>query len=1183
MTAQPKAAVPHEMQKEELTSRLLAVRRRIRWLLAVDGAARLTAAVIAALLAAAALDWWVRLPPLLRAAGTLVSLWVAARWIARRIIAPLQAPLPLQEIAQRIDDRFPETGGRLTTTAEHLEAPTEHDGVLWQRTLRQSLSVAERLPWSKIHNTRRPVRSITAALIAIATLGTAMLELPALLSIGIPRFIVPFSPVDWPHRVEIEPLTGDRVIAIGEPLTVNMRVVRGWSPRLRAWVVWQEEGQPLRHELMSAGEPGAYSQSWRRVHRSATYWFVAGDDSTRDRPGRVRVVEAPTLEEATVEFEPPAYAASLGILSVPLESAQISVLEGSRAVVELRSSKPVGQDPGGADRVRLVADDGTVAPFETVGADRRSWRCSFVVTAGRAWTLTLIDVEGVSLQAPPRIEISALSDSPPRIAITRPAHALEVTPEAEVPLEATTEDDVDVTRVTLRARRTDAASAAVTDLSEVELWSGSARPAARQPDAAATGGAPRGVRKEIVAAWPLSDYGLQPGDIVEYWAEAHDAFERDGRRHEPARSAVHRLRVISQVEFGERVRDQMASLTRQLQQLASDQETLRRRTESAAESGRDVHELVVGQQQLAAGAAAAAQRFDGLVEQLRQNRFMDPTAAQRASAAAESLRRTAAGPMSQAAEQLRRVPNDVAQPDGSAGAEERSGLLSEAARAQDEALAELRAVLSRLEQWSDVDGVVRKTRDLLDRQEHLTRATARVTGDLAGRDAASLSRNERERLDDAAAKQDALRRELEEMLSRLERLMDSLTRRDPAGADALARSRDAAEREGAKERMRAAADEIRRNRGLKAEEEQQAAEQALRSMLAAVNQKSDRRLAELSRELADLSQQLQRLIRAQEKLSARTESTMKQADAAIALPELSPQQTTLRRTAGKLTEKMEAALRDAAPAVTPMKQAQALMADASGRLDNADGPPAVTAQIAAVERLNEAAEALDEALTQTERELVEQSLAAVRDELAAVRDDQIKLANDAEPIATRQRDEQRLGRADGIHLGRQSEDQIELKNRLDVVRGKLEGAVVFDYVCGRAADDMQSAAESLKQRDAVAAVAAQRRVVDQLNGLIDALAELPEAAKTRFVEDRVAAAGGDPGSAKRRPVPPVAELKVLRQLQAELNEAVRTFDARVPPPPARTEAELSEADSLGQRQRALHDMASKLADHAGGR
>lgn len=1172
------------MKKEELTARLLAVRRRIRWLLAVDGIARLTAAVIAVLLAAAALDWWVRLPPLLRAAATLLGLWIAAQWIARRIIAPLRASLPLQEIAQRIDERFPETGGRLTTTAEHLESPAEHDGILWQRTLRQSLSVAQRLPWSKIHCTRRPVRSITGALIAIATLGTAMIELPALLSTGIPRFIIPFSPVEWAHRVQIEPLTGDRVIAVGEPLTVNMRVVRGWSPRLRAWVVWKEEGQPLRHELMSAGEPGAYSQSWRRVHRSATYWFLAGDDSTRDRPGRVRVVEAPVLEEAAMTLVPPTYAASLGTARRPLESGQISVLEGSRAVVELRSSKPIGQDPDGADRARLVADDGTTQPFEPVGDDRRAWRGSFEVTATRAWTLALTDVEGVSLQAPPRIEITVLPDAPPRIAITRPAHALEVTPEAEVPLEATAEDDVDVTRVTLRARRTDAASATVTDLGEVELWHGSARPAAREPTTAPAAGAPRPVRKEVVAAWPLSDYGLQPGDTVEYWAEAHDAFERDGARHEPARSAVHRLRVISQIEFGERVRDQMASLTRQLQQLASDQEALRRRTETAADpsAARDVRELVLRQQHTAAGTTSAAERFDGLIELLRQNRFADASAAQGATAAAESLRRTAAGPMSRAADQLRRVPS-TAQPRGQDDAQERSTLLADAVRAQDEALNELRAVLSRLEQWSDVDGVVRRTRDLLDRQEHLTRATTRVTADLAGRDAAALSRSDRERLEDAAAKQDALRRELDEMLARLDRLMDSLTRRDPAGADALARSRDAAEREGANERMRAAADEIRRNRGLKAEEEQQAAEQALRSMLAAVNQKSDRRLAELSRELADLSQQLQRLIRTQEKLSARTESTMKQADAAIALPDLSPQQTTLRRTAAKLTEKMETTLRDAPPAVTPMKQAQAMMADAAGRLDNADGPPAVTAQIAAVERLNEAADALDEALTQTERELVEQSLAAVRDELAGVRDDQIKLTGEAEPIATRQRDERRLGRADGIHLSRQSEQQTELKDRLDAVRGKLEGAVVYDYVCGRAAEDMQSAADNLRQRDAVAAVSAQRRVVEQLNGLIDALAELPEAAKTRFVEDRVAAAGGDPGAAKRRTVPPVAELKVLRQLQSELNEAVRAFDARVPPPPARTEAELNEAESLGQRQRALHEMASKLADHSEGR
>src|SRR5207248_4099619 len=111
----------------------------------------------------------------------------------------------------------------------------------------------------------------------------------------------------------------------------------------------------------------------------------------------------------------------------------------------------------------------------------------------------------------------------------------------------------------------------------------------------------------------------------------------------------------------------------------------------------------------------------------------------------------------------------------------------------------------------------------------------------------------------------------------------------------------------------------------------------------------------------------------------------------------------------------------------------------------------------------------------------------------------------------------------------------------------------------------------LKDHKPAEAVTAQHAAANELAQLIQALDE-PAAKPDRFAEeDSGSGGGGASGAQRERPIPPLAELKLLRALQADLNASVKKFDAKVPPPEARSEAELREAEALGKRQKTIHD------------
>jgi hypothetical protein len=112
------------------------------------------------------------------------------------------------------------------------------------------------------------------------------------------------------------------------------------------------------------------------------------------------------------------------------------------------------------------------------------------------------------------------------------------------------------------------------------------------------------------------------------------------------------------------------------------------------------------------------------------------------------------------------------------------------------------------------------------------------------------------------------------------------------------------------------------------------------------------------------------------------------------------------------------------------------------------------------------------------------------------------------------------------------------------------------------------------------AVALEDAVIRHLTRLIDAVEEPRNKDDSQFAGEQ-----GDGGGANHptasNPVPTLAELKVLRLMQVEVNDQTAALNGKLPDALARSEDQLKKIDALGASQRQIRELAVKMIDKAG--
>ncbi|TWT33562.1 hypothetical protein KOR34_33940 [Posidoniimonas corsicana] len=1133
-------------------------------------------------------------------AGLLLAAVAAAavRWLsgaAWRGVTPLT-------VAQQIQADRPTLGSRLASAIEFLQQRTDDPSAgsadLRRAVVFETTADVEQLPLEEVidHRPLRRAGQWVAACVAVAVVfGVAD---PAGLQTAAARLVAPWSDQHWPRRNHLAVDEAPGRIARGQ--SFEARILDEHDARLPADLKVQYRtrvGGATRVEEQALPSTGSEVNLLREnVQQAFAYRVVGGDDNSMAWR-QVEVVDPPQVSDWRLTSTPPAYS------GLPAQSLREEgrVLEGSslglngRTPEELSAGELIVVGEGEQQPLPLTLQPisgetslSLAAPWlpQTDGAGPRTV----------SYRLRVASAGGLEGQTKPR-SLRIEPDAPPAIDWLTPAPESYVTARAVVPVSVLAEDNLAIAKAELLWRReatepltsTDDEPGAVQPADEtpaeataerIIIYTGPESP----PERASLPWDSPADSRELSHELALEPLGLSPGDQILLLVEAADYRPGVGVTPLPRR-----IIIITDEEFDSRLADMQSELVQDLSRLLAEQREARAaageltidRQSSPQTTPQTLDRLsAIGFEQLRINEGVsderrgAAARAEELLDELARNQQDRPELREQLEALRDGLRQLSDGPLANAGRDLadaRRSAQQAAeQADGqpnAAAEKEVDRSLADAAGQQDRAIESLEGMVERMSGWSDYQRFAQELADLEREQRELREETLKE----AARAAASLPSPER------TAAREKLRAAQSEIAKRFGKLQDAMRKAadqsqgdqseggaqksDAAQAlqDALAESRDNATRGKLDEAQRQLGDgQLGRSAA-----EQEAGADDMRSMLETLRDRASsdpkelaeqlreaqEKLAELQKELDELKQQADQpgQQRQQQKLADQTERMSRKLD------RLGAQQ------AGQSTQQGAQKMEQSAEQSRQGESGSESLADAQEQLKKAQEQ--LEQEIERQKQIH-ALRVLDR-LAGRLPELIERQTKLLEGTVGAEQESQAGAAGEDFEAGVRQL----------------AEGQQGLREDVEVARRNVEEREVFELALRGAVADMDQALELLAKPE-VSRPTQQRQysALQRLKHVSDALKLNPPPEEEQEEQQQGGGQGGQPG----QPPPPspvdVAELKMLRLMQLDVNAQTRELegeaaDNRLTPAEARRQA-----DELSDRQQRLGDLVQELIE-----
>lgn len=1134
---------------------------------------RTLAVVIAAVFVLVVLDFVLRLPRPVRVLH-LAALGYGGYVLVRRVLMPALRFRPRgAEIALRIEraEDAARARDRLASGLELGAGGSGGDGLaaaMTREAAREADSVASELTGRRFVSSKAAGRAGMVLAATLLVVSAAGLFRPQLAGIGLTRTLWPFAGTAWPKRTVVADATGLEMHPIGEALPMRAvltrthlspgntevvafyRVISGGEAGARQRVVLTSQ---QRRESVG----GAEGELFERLIEPAgvlaegdeiEYWFETEDNRTES--ARVRLAERPRVTRITATVTPPAYAAEVRGSFLAVEDLAVSrdsggvavvqpVLAGSSFAIRLTTNKAASLATGAGD-----ASAGAVLPEGWTREDDRT-----LVYAGVAGERTRVDVEllgedGLVSTEPVAVVLQVTSDAPAAVTITDPPYDESVLATASIGLRAEARDDLGMRWLALERQ-----SAVPPAGSEGAVPEG-ADDAVRL-GAVEAGEGDSALALSVEASLDLASIGVRAGDEVWLTAVGRDIFaEPEDPEADPRviRSAVRRLRIIDEATFVSQIQGELAGVRRAAIEIDAAQSDVG----AAVEAGEEDAQRVRAERQASLTDRLDAQR--GAIQRLgartQRNGLDDDTLAGMLDDAAALLREAteASEEATSALERSESAPEAA----------------TEAEAAQGQVRENLESLISMLDQGQD-NWVARRTVEgLLAEQRELAAATQALGDQTMGRSREQLSQEELTELERIAERQRDAAERARRALDSLAERAEALERFDAAQAEAMSQAARRGRQERVEQQMREAASQVDQNQTRAAAQGQQAAAEALEQMLEDIDSADEARDEALRRVLASVLDSLESLIDEQE---AQIDAlAITQDDGA--LPALAdPMVRLASNTLGLLDE--IGPQRDLASVVSLIGLAADAQERAVGALREGSRDSADDAERESLSKLQDArmeAERLEEQAQDRESARKRAELRTAYRELL---EQQVAIVTDTQPMVDVELD--RRARAQVRALGQRQGGVGESLTALRDATEELAEATVFDLAHRRIESASRAAEEKLLGGTADGdVVRRQASIVRLLQSLLAALAEENQ---PPGASEQQAGGGGGGGSGGETPiVPEIAELKLLRAMQAEAMEWTRNLDeaGRRPLP-----TELSE---LADLQSELAGRASELVE-----
>lgn len=1139
------------------------------------------------------------------AAFAIAVSWAVYRWI----LSPGRGRFVPLFVAQRIEAHFPDLNDSLSSAIEFLHQ-SETDAMAGSAQLRrlvisEAQQSIESLPLDDVID-RRPLRKAAAWVAAMALLGiTCFVVNPGASSTAVARLILPLGNIQWPRQNHLAFRNVPTQLAAGQPFEVELVDENGRLPNdatIEYASLHDGKRDVVAEPMVRIGDKMIARRD--NVNQPFAFRATGGDDDTMPWQ-HVEVRELPHLESMRIVVHPPAYTG----FPASATGRQIHVLAGTGIEISGTTTEPIrgarllppcrkpidasiGRDAAGRDACAF-----RIEPAKWIATESGPYKLELVSEAG---------LSGVVAQGILHVD----QDSPPTVAWQMPADDPYVLPSAVLPVEVVVQDDVAIRSVDLTYERNDKSEnerVAHPKEPPISLYLGPPKP---QP-AASGSHSPSGERRVISYSWQLASLNLVPGSILTVSAEASDYRPAIGRTIGPrrvliinvneleARLANRQLQIARQLEralaIQRKTRDDVHQLTIQLRD-ADQLHPRDRDTLLAAEPNqRSVGRILMDP------AEGVPPMIDAILREIEINRLATGEIGETMTRLRDELRRLTAGPLDVAQRELTSARKTVeSAPSNSNDAENKSlnipqqqldaisRSLVSASASQDELIQSLEKIVAELSGKTDYRRLIRQLAELVEEQQaHAKSARTDISVDSLPLEVSELTRSQRATLDRTSASETELAVRYAKIEESIDELARQLTRENDSMAGKLTDAVDLSQRLAIRTSMEQVAADFATNRvgralgienkvidGLKQvlkllrNEGPQSAEQTIDQL-----KQAEQRLADLQKQLAELRQQVAQAERAVTSATARN------------LEQLNNRQQSLKTEIEKLARQL-----DRVQAAEASKSAQSAAAQLSNSNPNSNQqlqapaqPRASSNQIQkAEEQLQQAAEQLAARRRQAEDDLATEFVRRFQTDLTQMVQRQNRVVRRTkETDATRKPgtdlspDQIKVTSdlaGEEQELAQIATEHSQLLTGLGAVRVSLEEASHRLDAAGKQLADRQTGPPAQE---------AEQLALSRLEGMLQAFAQTANEAAPKPTADHPpqGAANNQPPQQQRRPTFELLEVKMLRMLQADLNERTRQHEQRMAAAAgnaAETAALEKEARDLSAEQGQLAELVEKM-------
>jgi len=734
--------------ESNLKYRLTVLRGALRKTCMADGAGRLVLALVLGLLASVLLDYFFfrwdspvntafRIMMLAGLAGTLGGIAYL------RVFAPLRVPLTMDDMALAVEREFPRLNDSLISAVQLTRMVADERYVstpMIKEVAWQAYEAAGELDFRRVVKSEQVKPVLAGALSALAVfLLLFATPLRPFLETGLARVVNPLSTASYPVRtfinVTLDGSTGhEKIVPRNDPLAI-VAEVRGTLPGNARIIFDHGKGFSLGHEELLTAVSTRFDANTRQRYKEFRYDYTpvissfkfiikAGDNQTDEY--RIRAVDRPDLTDLKVSYELPSYITDT---RTPWKHERsLRNVVGTKAHLQGEVNKPLR-----SAAIKLGNDKPVEMDLST---EKTRFAATLLLDESKDYEITLLDDDGLdNRQNRIKHRIWVLPDTLPRVSWRKPAADLEVSPLAVVALGLGAEDDWGLKKAAIKFRRYKGAASpspadavpgarntapAVVDISGPSI-AGDFELPEPQPGAFNRGAQ----RLDLAKDWTLSELGLEPGDLVEYWAEANDWCPAARKANEPQ---LYRLRVYSAEEIRRRLDVERLRLIEDLKVIIRDQENDKKQVEAIKDhlavgnpfenSDRTkVTEANIGQEEVRRKTQALSHAFDSLIGRYVSNGLDTPDDRDRLQSIRDVLETEHGRKMPEASREI--SATSAAKND-----DDRLANLKNAATKQEEILTDLRALLEQMQKWAETEDLLRLARELLLKQRSVTKLTA---------------------------------------------------------------------------------------------------------------------------------------------------------------------------------------------------------------------------------------------------------------------------------------------------------------------------------------------------------------------------------------------------------------------------------------------------------------------------